>query len=1594
MFVLLLVIPEAMMKTSHRKIALMFIMIMVLTVCTPILNVFAASYPVELYVESYKSGKLVLYWNALPGTASVSVQYHYPDINGNPVIQSFVKNQAENRVTIDGLTDDIIYDIEIRIFDGEDAGGNEIGKGLLFFLPRITFYADVLPQERYQVAGGGFETGITPGFNMRWIMPRVYNGSSFVYADDALPYMEQRINGIYNDGRTLKALNFRINISTDIARLDSGSAQSSVSVVKNGSGYSAEVSGYGNTAKVKAKDSNGYLAFDLRGRKDFESPVPQQENEYQLIHPDVVPGTVYYMNIKPVFLDAQDKPVNALTVGAPDDHNGSKLSGPFAYAYTPIRFQLTKDNMNNIYVKIYKINQGSLDLPKLYYQVQSTDDSTIKGEWTVLKVLDDTYFGGNYAISVISGVSPNNEFFYKIVAKTDSRLDRLESPVMAYMLKEDTTRPPVPRDLAVAGRKLRSGTVINPETGQAMDIKSTDIILEWEKPENWESVKNNLYFHVLMNTNQFSSGNEASLYAGDTFLGSYPLKYRLAKYISAASPNIQVVENRLRWTINGMDLFTWEDENGTSHEIPNSEGYPDFLIPNTVYYIRMYTTDSINRGSTDPQVISDYSLTISFTTLPQIQQDVPLANNFKVYENTIDREGKNIIRLQFEGPGKNHINWDLYTSAPHADDNVYYDLYMSTRTSPGSFTKIGSTEDTDGGIFDIISGQDRLYITATVRDFMPGSRAYTAFGESIRPNTVYYFLIRTRFSMVNEDKDLESLPTSLLAVTTLRTGIKDPDDGPRRPLAPTDFSVAKDEQGNLKLTGTRAEFSWSRLENGVKYRIIAAGIPLDPETDIGIISDDPVYQSFVSYYGSKDSDGNDGVFILDPDKDLSQGFFEYNPAEGKLYLTLDGWLHPNRLYYFSIKAVDSNNESIWVTIPVTTKLIDMPEFLEAVNDYQIGFSFIYGNPYMDAANFRISVREHNKGGFTDLNRSQCSVVKSGSRYYVRIFNLKEDTPYDIRVYTYFDNSLVHSLDNVKTRNGKKEIEVKWVGSSSYEYQVSIRTERDDDYILLDSGDFEIYMEKSMRTSASDKYEIYALVKSCNGTPLMPNTKYYVRVRAVKRDPDTFSKYTNPVQCRTNFDQEDYDEKEDNLEKEVIFLDRIKSLESEPYWLVDRNYTEVCKILFKRDRLINDIKNSVSASYIIDLAILSGGPEEFMLYVPLDAAYELDKNRQSLVIKIDGAEFIFRPGWITGKNEAVKQAGDHKYTRDIYIVLKLDTEIPDSVILPAEAGKVSAAAGIEVSVSGISEGIGNLEKLIHNELYNEETGLVSEKLEYLLNLNIKPGSSVWDRYLESTIELLKTELSVYINSLINNLIIDKATITVKTFDNSVSVRFLKNRGEIIKPYALFAGDKKWTTSLVHTINDNTLNIDTVKPGRYIAAKTEELAGRLEGEYGKAVMRLSARYDLSKVFSNLSSSAFSQSKVTTVEMVLLYELVTGYEYKNMGMTPAQKAVQMGIDKWIKPSSAVEYLTRDRMAAVLAELFCAKAGINMNTLQVNTGIRILDADSIENRYFKPVMFMLDKGIVQEGYDRYYRPKETVTREELIIAMLKALELAGESI
>ena len=552
---------------------------------------------------------------------------------------------------------------------------------------------------------------------------------------------------------------------------------------------------------------------------------------------------------------------------------------------------------------------------------------------------------------------------------------------------------------------------------------------------------------------------------------------------------------------------------------------------------------------------------------------------------------------------------------------------MSLRTDPLSYTLVGTTENPGGDIVFTGTGDPQsTSIRARISKFdEPGNVA--VFGHELLPNTTYYIKARTRLVVQNKADPLdirskESIDTTILPVTTIRLGVTPPDDSERKPLAPTDFAIAADEESGQPLVSDNSvTFSWKRQEDDVIYQLIKTTQKVNPTDEMADFSGDPEYLSFLQEYDLLSDNTADGAVYLDPADDSTHpGKFTYDSVTNTCTYTVDRRIFPNKLYYFSLKAVrvdingeimDPPSESVWVSIPVTTSLIEAPLALEAVLGAELGFFWTDDTVGLTAEDYKVYVKGPSDANYKLMDRSRATVIKDtdGKTYYGRARDLKADTYYDIKV-TKGAGTVVYNKTSVKTRDACHEIEVKWTGKAldGYaRYEIAIMEEGGSEYTVLTAADLEQYIDKTgavlpyypeetAQTVNSDKICYYAKIKSANvlmpagfaaKQPLRSNVKYYIKVRAVKVDAvDTdmiaYSKYAGPVNIRTEFSQDDYDAVDREEQGKAVFLDKMDALEKRYYWRVAIGRSRSTTILLKGTRVANAMKNSPGDLFTVDL----------------------------------------------------------------------------------------------------------------------------------------------------------------------------------------------------------------------------------------------------------------------------------------------------------------------------------------------------------------------------------------------------------------------------
>lgn len=1651
------------MKLLKKAVSLLVAAITMLgPLCGIVEHVFAEGEPLYINIVSYSSGILTVSWSgAIPGTDSVTLSYHAPDIdNRTAILHTRSIPAGENTAQITGIRNNFIYDIRIQM----KSGGTVIGEGLLYFCPGIDFTAVPVNETvvdsdppgfipPYDPAGGR-EIGTKPKLGIRWNRPKVYNGAEFDYADASLDYMENEINSVYHEGRELSRIDFRINISTDEGEMSKNAA-----VIVNGASRKAYVSGYEEVA-ADVGISGDIMTFDLLGRASSTSEIPVTSGT-TLGHREILPGTVYYMTIQAIFQGYSD----AVVI-----HNGSTPLKGLPYTYTFIRFQLSKDDSDNVYVKIYTINQGSLAMPDLYYEVQLNTVDSQYG-WETKAQIDSDYFRDEsgrfmeFGIVPIIGISPGNNLYYRIMVKSGGS-DTIMSQVMPYKMLYDTSRPPLPKGISIKERTLVSGEV------GGVGKKSTDVTISWDKPLNWEEIKNNqeaendVYFCILLSTSQVEiteppypplEDEDGTVYTG------FPAKYRLVRYVNARSVNApdpdadKIIENgnRLEYTLKGLELFKWVNGEGVLDDFPMDlpadyrpeEGYPSYLLNNRVYYLQMYTTKGTPGSS---GTFSERSVTISFTTRSTQEKEVPLPANFTLSQpggNTasIDPDTHkvtNTVKLRFDTVSG--IKWADYDSTPGTTtgNSVYYDLYMSTYAGSG-YTLIGSTDPALSGTennvaFEFVSDAQYQYVTATISTFDKGS-AVQAFGYGLTPNTAYYFKLRTRLVMP------DSIPVErvsdfspILAVTTVRGEVNPPDDSERVPMAPTDFAIAKDENGNPVLSGSAVKLEWLRQESGVTYTLICTSARIPASAQAAMYENDPVYQNFKTCYSDMIPEAGIGI-VLDPDE--ASGGFEYDNAAKICRMMIDRGLYPNRLYYFAIRAErqlpdGSVKTSVWISIPVTTTLIEAPVALAPVNRPELGFWWTDSETGLGPEDYAIYMKGPEDKDFKPVARTQSTVVKDSATisiggqlhyvYYGRVYNLEPNAAYSVRVYRGgHDGTMVCEYRNMYTRDAFHEIDVKWRGKAGYEYEVAVKAADAIEYITLEDSDLEsckavnggtypYYIEETSQTAYTDECWFYARIKTIpitlsNGRTehraLNSNTKYLIKVRAVKRDADNpdnsvKSKYAGPVETRTEFDQDEYDREEDDNNRAAEFLDSIGLLEKGVFWRLAIGNASANKILLKGDKSANAIQHSGSFPFIIDISSYSLDVDTDEVYIPAGVVQTLNSYNKSVVFRTLGAEFTFRPRTLDTENMLeVAEIKENSKVKDIFFKLTIERSDSYKPPIPQNQNMESISPVVEFNVQALGSSMTDaaLRGLIHDKLYNKDTGLVQQRLNILAD---KSGSVELE--IDEMVNDIESELSNYLRDVveggkgIKGMIL--TTEDIGTFGTPLAIKLAHEDTAGLKlGYACYYGSRSWD-KIPGAISgsDNYLTFNAARPGMFavLAAKTQFRLDNIPVSQGdrKIIEKFMSAYDLGNMFTGIDGSFNLLTDVSVQEVVLIYEKIVGLEDRNAGMDIRQKARKLGLDEIVASSSVMKNITRQELSYVLIRLYSARTSADIDRLRPSKVIAIKDEDKISDRFYKYVALSVDMGVLDLDGTGSFAPGASVSGAEVIAAIGKLLSLTGD--
>ncbi len=190
------------------------------------------------------------------------------------------------------------------------------------------------------------------------------------------------------------------------------------------------------------------------------------------------------------------------------------------------------------------------------------------------------------------------------------------------------------------------------------------------------------------------------------------------------------------------------------------------------------------------------------------------------------------------------------------------------------------------------------------------------------------------------------------------------------------------------------------------------------------------------------------------------------------------------------------------------------------------------------------------------------------------------------------------------------------------------------------------------------------------------------------------------------------------------------LEKNLYWRVAASDTDENMVLLKGQRTENTIKARPEKDFEFDLPVIKPGMDINTIYVPFGIIRELLKTNRSFIVKTTGAQFILRPGTIdTGSIDRIKAENGLDGSKEVYVKISVKnggntSGNYGSITRDIPQGSKPAAPISELDVEVLTSAISDeeLQKDIQRILYDTETGIVQQKIDQLINMNVTAGGN--------------------------------------------------------------------------------------------------------------------------------------------------------------------------------------------------------------------------------------------------------------------------------
>ncbi len=1366
------------------------------------------------------------------------------------------------------------------------------------------------------------ETGTNPGLMLTWDKLQYFDEINNTYAEIPKEEIDYEINIRKSKSSTADTVErFRIEYSDADSRY----------YLKKWDG-SQFVSVDAASETIYALDTdNDTINFNWTKEADEASGVIDVQTG-QAKESALTSGSIYYIQLYPRF-DTSGEFANVKYIE-------TELEKDFVTTYLHIK--LVRHSTDNAMMTVYRVkNDGSfVTIPNFMYEFWVGPEQNNLTRSYYEREEDAGSVAENYIDAFLANTASFSNY-YMVTATADETEDG-DDPIVLTSQKLQvnlsqvgTSLPPMPENMEIVDVSLNE------------DKTAPIIKIRWDKPSDYEQMMSdgNYQYHLLLNTaidNLYDSSNvpiTEKLYDHeDNFLGAFDIKYREAINIPIQAGTLETVEvddlvtgelntgkDRLEYTLTGENLFTDSEDN-----------YPQTLLLNKVYYLKMYTEVE----TTDDDISSNNTLPITFTT-PRYRENKPTLPSLLSVTEVTDSS----IQLSWE---KVDIEDEDFFET--VSSTVYYEISLS-RKQDRELVELDELEDegagkygafeepvfviTNEGTNDLVSffsSERSSEIEATINGDNPDAP-----DETLDPNTTYYILVRTKIVSDGGGYDpVYSSYSQTLTATTLKTEIEGPSDEEIYPLAPDDFAIAEDVDGNLLIDSYSVTLTWSDVNDSdsVTYNILRTERSIENETD---------------WDGDPASLPAEYMATSISEEDITSS---YRDDTEDYLLELDDLLG-NQVYFLSVRAektvtIDGEERvyySDWITIPVTTLILEAPTGLSAVEVEDDDEDYDDFDEYHDVKITWKGLKQYNSD---DVKRYDFDIA------------IKAD---DEDEYTIISTTNTGRIENFRSwQNGVM------VGTN-YEWYSTIISD----------------------LKSNTKYSIKIRIVDAEGT-----------------SESKFTEIVTTRTEFSNSDYDDEEQELTNDVTFMDSISRYKNSLFWVYDNSITSSTINYKIKLRGSKVVNHLRSMEDDTYTIDFVSAQQVDDEkkstLKVYIPIKVIEVLDETNKTLVLHTINGDFVYRPGVLdieyTDAIENMMSKKENKSSvEDVYVTLMIK-DLNDSSTYKTSSGTelVSSISSLEGEAVAFGITDDELEEWIYEELYGTDgtgdtNGLVYEMRQELQDIN--PEIDELEEEIEDLLDEIDEELGDYIKDIITDSDYIEYSDDIDDVPKPIAVKLkyvasATENNNTISGYKI-EGTGKWTK--VRSTNRTSQRVSTFEingiDGYKLAVLKESrnIYDVYNHDYQEEIQYMNNRFNIADILTN-SSYIQPDTNTSARDAILLFEAVmyeNSKEYTNANLT--DKAQEWGLDKVINVKRPDADMTREQVAFILIELYETKTNTSTATMISSKSIRLFDEQQINPYLYKSVLLCVDLEIMS-AENNLFNPKDKVTRGEFITSLKYVLE------